>query len=130
MLPAGYCGWTAEQFEIREPLCGLQGDARRGKEIAVDTHLGNCIACHQLPIPEQEFHGTLGPPLRHVAARYSEAQLRLRIVDQRQLNPATVMPGFYADPRRANRVMDLYWDKTILSAQQVEDVVAYLRTLK
>lgn len=130
MLPAGYCRWTAGQFEIREPLCGLQGDARRGKEIVVDAHLGNCIACHQLPIPEPDFHGTLGPPLQHVAARYTEAQLRLRIVDQRQVNPATVMPGFYADPRRANRVMNEYWDKTILSAQQVEDVIAYLRTLK
>ena len=54
----------------------------------------------------------------------------MRVVDERQINPATVMPGFYADPRRANRVMDEYWDKTILSAQQVEDVIAYLKTLK
>jgi len=128
-LPVGYCQWTAVQFEIREPLCAMEGDARRGREIAADTHLGNCIACHQMPIPERDFHGSLGPPLHNVAARYTEAQLRMRIVDERQINPATVMPGFYADPRRANRVMDEYWDKTILGAQQVEDVIAYLKTL-
>ncbi len=129
-LPADYCHWTSVQFEIREPLCGLQGDAGRGREIAADAHLGNCLACHQLPIPEEDFHGTLGPPLHNVAARYTESQLRMRIVDEQQINPATIMPGFYADPRRANRVMDEYWGKTFLGAQQVEDVVAYLKTLK
>ena len=118
------------QFEIREPLCGLQGDSRRGREVVADAHLGNCLACHQLPIPEEDFHGTLGPPLQNVAARYTESQLRMRIVDAQHTNPATIMPGFYADPRRANRVMDDYWGKTFLGAQQVEDVVAYLKTLK
>jgi sulfur-oxidizing protein SoxX len=129
-LPVDYCHWTPVQFEIREPLCGLQGDTQRGREIAADAHLGNCLACHQLPIPEKDFHGTLGPPLHNVAARYTEAQLRMRIVDEQQINPATIMPGFYADPRRANRVTDEYWGKTFLTAQQVEDVIAYLKTLK
>ena len=57
-------------------------------------------------------------------------QLRLRIVDERQLNPASIMPGFYRDPRLANRVASAFRGKTFMSAQQVEDVVAYLETLK
>jgi len=129
-LPDDYCHWESVQFEIREPLCGLQGSSQRGREIAADAHLGNCLACHQLPISEEGFHGTLGPALDKVATRYTEAQLRMRVVDEQQVNPATIMPGFYADPRRANRVMDGYWGKTFLSAQQVEDVITYLRTLK
>ena len=83
-----------------------------------------------MPIPEEPFHGTIGPPLQGVGARYSAAQIRLRIVDEQQVNPFTIMPGFYRDPLEANRVADVYWGKTFLSAQQVEDLVAYLVTLK
>lgn len=128
--PAGYCAWEAENFAIAKPLCGLKGDPVRGRAIAVDTHGGNCLACHQMPIPEEAFHGTVGPPLTHVAARYNEAQLRLRVVDERSVNPSTIMPGFYRDPGLLNRVAEDYWGKTFLTAQQVEDVVAYLVTLK
>lgn len=129
-LPPDYCGWQAENFAIAASLCGLQGDAERGRQIVIDTHAGNCLACHQFPIPEEPFHGTIGPPLIGVGARYTEAQIRLRVVDERQLNPYTIMPGFYSDPRRANRVADGFWGKTFLTAQQIEDVVAYLVSLK
>jgi sulfur-oxidizing protein SoxX len=129
-LPADYCQWQAEGDAITEPLCGLGGDAARGRLIAIDSHGGNCLACHRMPIPEEPLHGTVGPPLDGVAARLSAGQLRLRVVDERRLNPATIMPGFYRDPRLANRVADGFWGKTFLSAQQVEDVVAYLETLK
>ncbi len=83
-----------------------------------------------MPIPEELFHGTIGPPLDGVGARYTEAQLRLRVVDEQVLNPLTIMPGFYRDPRKANRVADDFWGKTFLTAQQVEDTVAYLVTLQ
>lgn len=129
-LPANYCHWSARDFAIPEPLCGLEGDSVRGQAIARDSHGGNCLACHQLPVPGESFQGTIGPPLQGVGGRYSKAQLRMRVVDEQQLNPTTIMPGFYRDPRLANRVADDYWGKTFLSAQQVEDIVAYLATLK
>ena len=125
-----YCAWEMQDFAIAEPLCGLVGDAERGRVLAADSHGGNCLACHQMPIPEESFHGTIGPPLNGIGARYSEAQIRLRIVDEQQINPFTIMPGFYRDPAEANRVADAYWGKTFLSAQQVEDLVAYLVTLQ
>ena len=129
-LPDGYCTWTQRNFAIIEPLCGLQGDAERGRDIAADSHAGNCLACHVLPIPEEPFHGTVGPPLNGIGNRYTPGQLRLRVVDEQVVNPFTIMPGFYRDPRKANRVADGFWGKTFLSAQEVEDLGAYLVTLK
>lgn len=129
-LPEGYCHWKVENYGIEKPLCDLKGDSKRGRTLAADSHGGNCLACHQLPIPEEPFHGTIGPPLNGIGSRYSVAQIRLRIVDERVVNPYTIMPGFYRDPRKANRVADDYWGKTFLTAQQVEDLVAYLVTLK
>jgi sulfur-oxidizing protein SoxX len=128
--PEVYCQWQAQDFAIEQPLCGLVGDPARGRALAADGHGGNCLACHQMPIPEEPFHGTLGPPLHGVGGRYSAAQIRLRIVDEQQVNPMTVMPGFYRDPRLANRIASDYWGKTMLTAQQVEDLVAYLATLQ
>ena len=125
-----YCDWTIDNFSIMAPLCGLQGDPARGRSLAADSHGGNCLACHQMPIAEHAFHGTVGPPLTGVGARYNAGQIRLRIVDEQQVNPYTIMPGFYRHPRTINRIADDYWGKTILSAQQVEDLVAYLVTLK
>lgn len=129
-LPADYCFWQEKDYAIEKPLCNLVGDAQSGRDVVRDQHMGNCLACHQLPIEEEEFHGTLGPSLLDVGSRYTEGQLRLRIVDEQQINPLTVMPGFYRDPRHANRVADEYWGTTMLTAQQVEDVVAYLKTLQ
>ncbi len=117
-------------YAIDESLGGLQGDARRGRQIAISRSKGNCLACHRLPVPEEEFHGTVGPSLEDVGSRFSEGQLRLRIVDEKQLNPMTIMPGFYRDPKHFNRVLDEYEGRTVLNAQEVEDVVAYLLTLK
>lgn len=129
-VAAGYCEWRMQDFSIEEPLCGLTGDPQRGRRIAADSHGGNCLACHQMPIPEEPFHGTVGPSLQGVGARYTAAQIRLRIVDEQQVNPMTIMPGFYRDPAQANRVADGFWGKTFLTAQQVEDLVAYLVTLR
>jgi len=129
-LPKDYCHWQVSNYAIKLPLCGLKGDPQRGREIVIDTHGGNCLACHIMPIPEEPFHGTVGPPLFGIGARLTEGQIRLRIVDEQQLNPITIMPGFYSDPRKANRVANEFWGKTFLTAQQVEDVVAYLLTIK
>lgn len=129
-LPADYCSWDVQNFSIEQPLCGLQGDPEQGRRIVVDSHGGNCLACHRMPIPEESLHGTVGPPLDGLAGRMRAGQMRLHVVDQRQFNPMTIMPGFYRDPRLANRVADAFFGKTFLSAQQVEDVVAYLETLQ
>lgn len=129
-LPADYCEWEQLDYAIAEPLCGLGGDAARGKAISSDGSRGNCLACHQLPIPDVEAYGTIGPPLAGIGSRLSEGQIRLRVVDTRNINPMSIMPGFYRDPRLINRPGERYQGKTFLSAQQVEDVIAYLVTLK
>jgi sulfur-oxidizing protein SoxX len=129
-LPEDYCRWKVEEYAVAEPLCGLAGDAQRGREIASDGSRGNCLACHQLPVPGIEAYGTIGPPLAGIAARLSVPMIRLRVVDTRNINPVSIMPGFYRDPRLINRPGEAYRGKTFLTAQQVEDVIAYLATLK
>ena len=88
-----------------------------------------CLLCHSAPIPEERFQGTLAPDLAGTGARYSAAQLRLRIVDPRLVNPATFMPAFHSTAN-LSRVGAAWQGKPILTAQQVEDVVAYLATLR
>jgi len=133
-LADSYCQWdlaTENHFPaIDKPLCDLKGDARRGKKIAVDRGLGNCLACHAMPIPEEDFHGQIGPALYDVAQRYSEAQLRARMVDATLINPQSIMPGFYRHPDKHYRLAFRYVGSTFLSAQQIEDIIAYLLTLR
>lgn len=117
-------------YAIVEPLCGLVGEAQRGREIVSDSGRGNCLACHQLPIPGVEAYGTIGPPLTGIASRLPTAMIRLRVVDTRNINPMSIMPGFYRDPHLINRPGKEYRGRTFLTAQQVEDVIAYLATLK
>ena len=125
-----YYAWTVEDFAISEPLGGLKGDPDRGRKLVIDRKKGNCLACHQMPIPEEDFHGTIAPPLVGVGGRYNEGQLRLRVVDIKQINPASLMPSFYKQPDKLNRVAKEFQGKTPLTAQEVEDVVAYLETLQ
>lgn len=128
--PPPYFSWQAENFEITAPLGGLAGVAERGRAIAGDSSRGNCLACHDLPIPEEPFHGNLGPPLTGIATRQTIGMLRLHVVDQSSFNPETVMPGYYRPFGQLHRVAAEYQGRTYLSAQEVEDVVAYLATLK
>lgn len=114
---------------IPVPLTAEPGDPERGRAVAINRKQGNCLACHIMPIPEQPFHGEVGPDLSEVASAYSEGELRLRIVDSKVLNPDTIMPAFYRSDG-LNRVMKKFQGKTVLTAQQVEDIVAYLLTLK
>jgi L-cysteine S-thiosulfotransferase len=125
-----YCQWEVKDYAIEKSLCGYSGNAERGKAIASDGSKGNCLACHQLPIDGIEAYGTIGPPLAGIGSRQTEGFIRLRVVDTRNINPMSIMPGFYRDPKLINRPGKPYIGRTFLTAQQVEDVIAYLVTLK
>jgi sulfur-oxidizing protein SoxX len=111
-------------------LTGVAGDPERGRAIAIDPMKGNCIICHALPVPElpADAFGDLGPPLAGIGARQSASALRQRIVDPRAFSPDTVMPAYFVTTY--TRVQAAYAGKTILSAQEVEDLVAYLGSLQ
>jgi len=113
---------------IPASLTGVTGDAGRGRSLVVDR-TSTCILCHNGPFPEQRFQGDLAPNLSGSGSRWSEGQLRLRLVDASRLNAATIMPSYYrADG--FNRVGPAWRGKPILSAEQIEDIVAYLATLR
>ncbi len=114
---------------IDKSLTGQPGDAANGRKVAINRKLGNCLACHALPIPEQPFHGDVGPDLSETGGNLSEGEIRLRVVNSKVLNPDTIMPAFYRIDG-FERVLKKFQGKTMLSAQQVEDVVAYVMTLK
>jgi L-cysteine S-thiosulfotransferase len=113
---------------IPEPLSAMPGDAVRGRAIVADRSQGLCLLCHTAPIAEERFQGDIAPDLKGAGARWSQGQLRLRLVDPRQLNADSVMPSYHSVLNRV-RVGASWQGKTILSAQQVEDVLAYLQTL-
>ncbi|MGI9522279.1 MAG: sulfur oxidation c-type cytochrome SoxX [Hyphomicrobiaceae bacterium] len=117
--------------KLNQSLSGRAGDAAAGRKWFVGRKLGNCLACHvNSDTATQQFHGEVGPPMDGVADRYSEPELRAIIVNSKAVfGDHTLMPAFYRT-RGLNRVGKKFVGKTILSAQQVEDVLAYLRTLK
>ena len=102
---------------------------RRGRAIVVDRQTGLCLLCHSGPFPEQRFQGNLAPDLTDAGSRWSEGQLRLRLVNSRRLSSATIMPPYYATGG-LTRVGRNWSGKPVLNAGQVEDVVAFLATLK
>jgi sulfur-oxidizing protein SoxX len=114
---------------IPTSLTGRPGDAARGRAIVASRSTGLCLLCHSGPIAEERFQGDLAPSLAGAGSRWSEGQLRLRIVDGTRLNADTIMPAYYRTGG-LQRVARAFDGKTILSAEQVEDVVAYLVTLK
>ena len=114
---------------IPEPIDGYPGNAERGRALILAHDAANCILCHALPDPGVRFAGNLGPPLDGIARRFSVAQLRLRVADNLRINPATVMPSYYR-VEGLDRVAAVYRGKPILDAGQIEDIVAYLATLK
>lgn len=129
-------GWTHPLFaqavlkdEILESLSGQPGDAARGRVIVLSRQTGLCILCHSGPFPEERFQGNLGPDLAASAARLSATQLRARIVDASQFNPDSIMPSYYRK-EHFTRVLPQYAGQSILSAQDIEDVVAFLVSLK
>lgn len=114
---------------IPASLTGSVGDAVRGRAIVGNRQVGLCLLCHSGPFPEERFQGDLAPALNGAGNRLSEGQLRLRIVDSGRLNPASIMPAYYKT-EGLTRVAPTFSGKPILSAEQVEDVVAFLKTLR
>lgn len=114
---------------IPESLTGAKGDPQRGRAIVASRQVGLCLLCHSGPFPEERFQGNLAPDLRGAGRRWSEGQLRLRIVDSSRINAATIMPAYYRS-EGLERVAPNWRGKPILSAAQIEDVVAFLLTLK
>ncbi|CAN5727237.1 sulfur oxidation c-type cytochrome SoxX [soil metagenome] len=121
--------WTVTGDAIEQPLGGLTGDAARGRAIVANRHAGLCLLCHTGPFPEERFQGNLAPDLAGAGSRWTQGQLRLRIVDTQRLNPKSLMPPYHrAD--RLERVGVAWTGMPIFTAQQVEDVVAFLQTLR
>jgi sulfur-oxidizing protein SoxX len=114
---------------IPASLTGVAGNPARGRAIVVNRQLGLCLLCHSGPFPEERLQGSLAPSLAGVGSRFSVGQLRMRLVDASRVNPQTIMPPYYRTEELA-RVAPAYIGKPIISADQVEDVVAFLATLK
>ena len=113
---------------IPQPFTDEPGDPERGRRLVLDRDRGDCTVCHAMPLPQRQSHGTIGPPLDGIGGRYSAGELRLRLVDPKALNPDTIMPAYYK-VEGLHRVLERYRGKPMLTAQQVEDMVAYLLTL-
>ena len=125
--PDALVRYRVEADAIAQPLAA-PGDAGRGLEILTGRD-GNCLLCHAVPETGKRFMGNLAPPLSAVGSRLNAAQLRLRIVDSMRLNRDTIMPSYYRTDG-FNGVAASWRGKPILTAQQVEDLVAYLQTLR
>jgi L-cysteine S-thiosulfotransferase len=114
---------------IPDSLTGAAGDPLRGRAIVLDRRLGACLLCHTGPFPEEKFQGTLAPDLSGAGSRWSEGQVRLRLVDPTRLNPDTIMPPYYR-VEGLTRVGLTWRGKPILTAEQMEDVLAFLSMLR
>ncbi|HYG84856.1 MAG TPA: sulfur oxidation c-type cytochrome SoxX [Azospirillum sp.] len=113
---------------IPASLTGAPGDPARGRAIVTDRRRGLCLLCHSGPFPEERFQGDLAPDLGGAGERWTEGQLRLRMVDAKHLNPDTIMPSYFRT-EGLTRVAPAFRDKPVLSAGEIEDVVAFLTTL-
>ena len=126
--------WALEPYRvdgdrIDAPLTGRPGDPASGRAIVLDLHASTCLLCHAGPFPEQRFQGTIGPSLAGVGARLDAGQIRLRLVDASAVNPQSVMPRFYAVDG-LTRVAPAFAGRPVLDAGQIEDLVAFLTTLR
>jgi len=115
---------------VAASLTGAAGDAANGRKVFANRKQGNCLACHvNSEMPEQSFHGEVGPALDGVADRWNEAEIRGILVNSKNTFEGSIMPSFYRTTNGV-RPLEKFEDKAILTAQQVEDVLAYLKTLK
>jgi sulfur-oxidizing protein SoxX len=121
--------YTVVGDAIPVSLTGTSGNPERGRAIVTNRQVGLCLLCHSGPFPEERFQGTLAPDLKGAGARSTEGQLRLRIVDASRLKPDTIMPPYYRIDG-LTRVAPAFQGKPLLTAEQIEDVVAFLVTLR
>lgn len=126
---AGIAEYRVAGDAIPQALDGLIGDPGRGRRLVLDRETGNCLICHQVPIASEPSQGDLGPSLSGAGTRLTAGQLRFRLVDQGKLNPATIMPPYHRVDG-LTRVAGRYRSKPVFNAQEIEDVVAWLATLK
>ena len=122
-------GVAVAQRDSMPSLTGKPGDPVRGRAIVANRTIGLCLLCHSAPIPEERFQGNLAPSLAGAGSRATPDQLRLRVADAARLNPDTIMPPYYVADG-LTRVAAPFRGKTLLTAEQIEDVVAYLLTLR
>lgn len=120
--------YTVVGDAIPASLTGTPGDPARGRAIVINRQ-NTCLLCHSGPFPDERFQGDLSPNLKGTGSRWNEGALRLRMVDAGRLNPATIMPSYYKVDGLI-RVGAAWRGKPILTAEQIEDVVAYLTTLR
>ncbi len=128
-IPSSVLAQVVAGDQIVESLSDHPGDVARGRALVVSRQEGLCILCHSGPFPEEPFQGNLAPDLAASSARLSAAQLRARIVDASRFNPDTIMPSYFRT-EGLTRVAPQFAGKTILTAQEIEDVVAFLVSLK
>jgi len=134
MAPAPAAAQGMVEYEVVDgaipaPLTAQRGDPARGRSIVANRQVGLCLLCHSGPFPEERFQGNVATDLAGTGARWSAAQLRLRMVDSRRLNPDTPMPSYYRVDG-LSVVAPAFRGKPIFDAQQIEDVVAFLLTLR
>jgi sulfur-oxidizing protein SoxX len=121
--------YTVVGDAIPASLTGSSGDAERGRTVVLNRQVGLCLLCHSGPFPQEKFQGTLAPDLKGAGSRSTAGQLRLRIVDAGRLKPDTIMPPYYRVDG-LERVAPSFQGKPILTAEQIEDVIAFLLTLR
>ncbi len=114
---------------IPAPLSDTVSSAEVGETVFVDRDQGHCVLCHQIDGLNAEFQGNVGPDLSTVGDRLSPAQIRFRLVDLQSLMPDTVMPSYYR-LHDLNQVQAQFQGQTILNAEQIEHLVAYLSSRK
>ncbi len=114
---------------IEAPLVASAGDAARGEAVVRNRETANCLICHAIPDARERFMGDVGPSLASVGSRLTPGQIRLRLVDPTRLNPDAVMPAYHR-VEGLRRVEARYQGRPVLTAMEIEDVVAYLAGLK
>jgi sulfur-oxidizing protein SoxX len=114
---------------VAQSLTGNAGDPQRGRAIIADRQKGLCLLCHSGPFPEEPLQGNLAPSLEGAGSRWTEGQLRLRLMDNKRINPESIMPAYHRI-EGLNRVGSAWRERPILSAAEIEDVLAFLMGLK
>ena len=119
-----------DEHTIPKPLTDKPGDPKRGAKLVVTRKKGNCLACHKIQqLSDYPFHGNVGPELSDLATRMEEGEMRLRLVNPKVINEDTIMPAFYRT-EGLHRVMKKFQGKPVLTEQEIEDIIAFLKTLK